>query len=221
MLENSNSLKRVVKDSNSIWSSVFPRVLDYNMNLAQRKKNRPSKLMSYILSSKEIMKMINPKIVSSICDASISNYEKLDLISDNAEALKKINKDQLSRALSAGLKRDVISEVVARLWLTKPELSTYLTPEILGLIFLKSAKKTWRTIYEVIIDRDDLLASVDVGLLNKGIAINTDKNLDIIGTKLISSSLLQEKVTRLSLGILFSRFLALQYDNIVILYCVL
>lgn len=219
-MENTNSQQRVKKNSKSIWSFVFPRILDYNMNLVQTRNRRPSQLMNYILSSKVIMQMMDAKIVALIFYASRSNYELLARISRNEEAMKKVHtagfsQARLSKMISMDLKRNVMNEATVRLWLTTPSLSFLLNPQTLGLIFVESSEKNWMDIIEIFLDRDILLDEIDVTLLNKGIQINTDEHLEVIGSKLIGSSPLLGKLESKSVGVLFSRFLALQHENVI------
>lgn len=219
-MENPNSLQRVKKHSKSIWASVFPHILDYKMNLVQMRNRRPSQLLTYILSSTDIMEMIDSKIVNSIFVAAYSSYENLNLISSNDEAMKKVHLTRFgmarfSKKITRDLKRDIMNEATIRLWLTKSELSIFLTPQILGFIFVESATKNWMDVIEIILGRNELLDKIDSGLLNEGILINTDEHLEVIGAKLTISSNLLEKLENTSVGLLFSRILALQHESII------
>jgi hypothetical protein len=216
-MENPHSFERVKKHSKSLWNSVFPRILNYNMNLAGRKFGHKSQLSSYILSSPAIMETMDSRLVTAIFYAGLTSFESLDLISGNEEAMKKVitTQSQFSRRIAQYLRRTDVSEAAVRLWLTRPSLSLFLSPQTVGYIFVDSAKKNWIDIFEIILDRDELMSKIDTDLLNKGIEINTDEHLEVIAGRLIGSSLLLGKLTNKSVGLLFSKYMAFQQENVI------
>lgn len=214
-MENPQSFERVKKNSKSLWRSLFPSVLDYKMNLAGRSDKHRSQLASYILSSSAIMETMDSDLVTSIFYSSFGSVEVLDIISRNDQAMKKVNTAQFTKRIMKDLKRNVLNEAPLRLWLTRPELSSFLAPQTLGYIFVDSAKKNWIDLFEIMLDREDLLTKIDAALLNKGIEINMDEHLEVIAIRLTGSPLLLRKLTNISVGLLFSRYLTFQNENVI------
>ena len=207
--ENSNSLARIKKNSKTIWNAIFNRVLDYDMTLVQTNP-RKSRLMTYILSSSEIMETMDSNIVSSIFYSSFSDYSMLETLLNNDVAMKKVNMAKFGARFNALFRHNGLNDGVTRLCISRPEIRSHLTPAMIGKIFVTSSQKNWMDTFELILDTDELFTGMDIELLNTGITINIDDHIEIIGSKLISSPLLLGKLTHLSLGKLFTRILALQ-----------
>lgn len=213
LVETPSSWGRYAADP-SVWNQLFKKSIGYDFNMRSSHHQR-AKIMKYFLESDRIMRALSSKTVNKIFDAAFANadYTLMSSFMNNRVAMTRINAQDFNAFVQKTIKnpKNPGGQEMAHLIMSKEESLSRISDDLLGDLFVISAKSGWTAAFDYVLSRPDLLNRISSKKFNLGLMIRMEDRTDLVAARLmLDSETFLAKMDRRSIGQVFISLVTVQ-----------